>query len=411
MSSVRRKFLLGAGGCVAGLCGLSHAGILPTDLEPLVDANYEPSDADERGIWQSLERMEEEIQDSPQRLRDSALQAYSTGIVERLVGRAVPDLRIYLMRDASFNASMAPSGMMVVHTGLLVRMQNEAEFAAVLGHEAGHYFRRHTIESYRGRRRKAAAAAFVAATAGVAAGASARQGYSGQSWIDVANSINASLVLSMFQFSRTQEAEADAYGISLMARSGYEVGAASEVWKHLIEERKASAAQRNKRYRDYSRSALSTHPPSDDRMADLADTAASLSHSREKHGSDGRAEWQAAIAPHRAMLLAEQVMLNDPGASLYLINAQAQDGWNGSLRFSEGEVYRLRGDAGDDAKAFEAYAASTAFADAPAESWRAHGYALLKAGKAFEGRAALERYLTMNPTANDVGMIRYTLAQ
>ena len=49
-----------------------------------------------------------------------------------------------------------------------------------------------------------------------------------------------------------------------------------------------------------------------------------------------------AIAPIRPMLLDDQVKLNDPGASQYLINTLAQDGWNGLLRFYEGEIWRLR---------------------------------------------------------------------
>ena len=86
------------------------------------------------------------------------------------------------------------------------------------------------------------------------------------------------------------------------------------------------------------------------------------------------------------MLLDEQIKLNDPGASLYLVKSLAEDGWNGLLRYNEGEVYRLRGEAGDHEKAAEAYAAATAFTDAPPEAWRAHGYALLKARKVDDGR-------------------------
>ena len=48
------------------------------------------------------------------------------------------------------------------------------------------------------------------------------------------------------------------------------------------------------------------------------------------------------------MLLDDQVKLNDPGASQYLIETLAQDGWNGLLRFYEGEVWRLRNRHGDD---------------------------------------------------------------
>ena len=36
------------------------------------------------------------------------------------------------------------------------------------------------------------------------------------------------------------------------------------------------------------------------------------------------------------MMLDDQVKLNDPGASLYIINALAKDGWNGTLRYYEG---------------------------------------------------------------------------
>jgi Zn-dependent protease with chaperone function len=389
------------------MSGLAGARVLPTDLEPLIGVDYEPVDADERGIWQSIERIEEAIQTSPQLLRAPALHSYTTGVIERLVGRPTPDLRVYLMRDASFNAAMFPTGMMIVHTGFMARVRNEAQFAAVLGHEAGHYFMKHSLEQYRNIRRKSTAMAVV----GVATGVALVSGAGGQSWVDIANAISAAAVLSVFQFSRELEAEADAYGISLMSRSGYSTTAASTVWKQLIDERKASAVERKKRYRDRANSALSTHPPSEDRMHDLDDTATLLSRRGEKDGAVRRAEWLAAVAPHRAMLLDEQIKLNDPGASLYLINSLAQDGWDGLLRYNEGEIYRLRGDTGDAARAAAAYAAATALPDAPAEAWRAHGYAQLKAGNAVDGREALNRYLTMNPAARDAGAVRFALAQ
>ena len=322
------------------------------------------------------------------------------------MGRPTPELRLYLMRNSDFNAAMFPSGMMIVHTGLLARVRSEAQYAAVLGHEAGHYFRKHTLQQYRSIRRKSAAMAVV----GAAAGATAGMASSATSWINAAYAINSALLLSVFQFSREAEAEADGYGISLMARAGYSPGAASEVWKQLIEERKASAAQRKKRYRDRSASVISTHPPSEDRMEDLADTADYLSQAAGPDARDRRAEWLAAIAPYREQLLDEQVKLNDPGASLYLVESLAQDGWTGVLRYQEGEIYRLRAAAGDDAKAAAAYAASTALPDAPAEAWRAQGYALIKAGKTVEGREALARYLAMNPNAKDAAVIRLDLA-
>jgi Flp pilus assembly protein TadD len=49
--------------------------------------------------------------------------------------------------------------------------------------------------------------------------------------------------------------------------------------------------------------------------------------------------------------------------------------------------------------------------NAPPEAWRAHGYALVSAGRRDEGRAALARYLQLAPSAPDAAMVRYSLQQ
>jgi predicted Zn-dependent protease len=279
----------------------------------------------------------------------------------------------------------------------------------VLGHEAGHYFRKHTLQQYRSIRRKAATGAVIGAAAGIAVGPG--RGAFDASWIDVAYGINLALVLSVFEFSRDMETEADAYGITLLNRAGYQPHAAAGIWRQLIEERKQSAQQRRKRYNDRADSIVSTHPPSDERMVDLADTADELRASGSPASFEGRDEWRAAMRPHLAALLAEQIKRNDPGASLYLVNSLAQDGWTGLLRYQEGEAYRLRGEPADATRAAEAYAAAVQLPDAPPEAWRAQGYALLKAGRNDAAKEALGRYLQCNPNASDAAMVRYTLAQ
>jgi len=302
------------------------------------------------------------------------------------------------VRDASFNASMFPTGVLIVNTGLLVRARNEAQFAAVLGHEVGHYLRRHSLDRYRDLRQKGAMAELTSAIA--------HGSFGMESW----NLVSQAIVKSFFKFSRDQESEADGFGIMLMTRAGYSPRAASAMCKQLIDERRASAAVRDKHYFDDANSTLSTHPSTERRIADLADTADFLAGRGELPGGDHRDEWVAVMRPYQAMLLREQIYLNDPGASLYLLENLARDGWTGLLRFDEGEVYRLRNANGDDLKAAAAYTAATGLADAPPEAWRAHGYALLKAGSQAEAHDALNRYLAMKPDAADAGMIRFMLS-
>jgi hypothetical protein len=378
----------------------TRAAVLPADLEPKVDANYQPVGSEELAIWERLGRVEESIRNSPQRLIAPELDAYARGVVERLIGRPAPDLRIYVMHDASPNAAMLPSGFMIVNTGLLARVRNEAQLAAVLGHEAGHYFRKHALDLRRDIRRNTA----IAATAATALDT---YGDTFGAW----TLINQAVLMASFRFTRGLESEADAYGLMLLARAGYPPRAAFEFWEQLVDERRASAAARNKRYRDGTSSVLSTHPPTEGRMANLADTADHLAAKRSLPEAESRDEWASIIRPYRAMLLQEQVYLNDPGASTYLLESLAKDGWTGLLRFNEGEIHRLRNAKGDDLRAAAAYAAAVALVDAPPEAWRAHGYALLKTGLKAEGCEALNRYLAMKPEAADAAMIRFTLAQ
>jgi beta-barrel assembly-enhancing protease len=405
----RRDMLHTLGGCACCLVASTAVGAeLLTDLTPVVTRGYAPADQDERGLWQSCEQLEEMIKVSNLRIRDQAINDYLVSVMHRLLPDQADTIRVYLVRNPEFNASMAPNGMMLVHTGLLARMRNEAQLAAVLGHESGHYLRRHSLQGWRSQRAKTAAMAFIAA------GANAAGGYTGSSsWYDLANAINQSLLLSIFSYDRSLESEADAYGLKLLNEAGYPPQAASEVWAQVIEERKSSAEARNKKYKDHAVSAYSTHPPNADRMQGLGATAKIL---RMRQGSDrehddGRASYLAAVGPYRAALIEEQIKLNDSGASLYLISSLAQDGWDSVLKFYEGEIYRLRAEPGDVDRAAAAYKDAAAYPDAGPEAFRAHGYAQLKVGNRDEGLTALRRYLELKPDAPDAEMVRFTLEQ
>lgn len=111
---------------------------------------------DEGGLWALMDREETRLRRSPFVVRDHGLREYLHGLACRLAGEHCPDIRVYPVRTPWFNASMAPNGMMQVWTGLLLRVENEAQLAAVLGHEIGHYLRRHALERLRDARSRSA---------------------------------------------------------------------------------------------------------------------------------------------------------------------------------------------------------------------------------------------------------------
>jgi hypothetical protein len=154
---------------------------------------------------------------------------------------------------------------------------------------------------------------------------------------------------------------------------------------------------------------FATHPAEETRMKDLRASAAELTVPGKTYDV-GRERYLNAIAAIRPALLDDQVKLNDPGASQYVSETLAQDGWNGLLRFYEAEVWRLRNRPGDERRAAQGYAVATAYPDAPADAWRWHGLSLIKQGRGAEGREALSHYLAMKPSAADAPFIRQMVA-
>jgi predicted Zn-dependent protease len=399
-----RRALLAAGGGIAAASlatGAAQARIRPQDMQPLVGAGFKPTDQDEQGLWQEMQRVEEEISGSNLLIDDPRLTGYLRDLIGKVGGPAAKDFRIYLARIPEFNAMMFPTGFAVVFSGLLLRMRNEAQLAGVIAHESGHFLRRHMIRSWRDQRRKTDIFAIGAMAAGVAgAGAGAYLG-------DYVQLAELGTLLSLFRYSREMEAEADAMGARLIAEAGYPPVEMANIWQQLIGEETASARYRRKR-RDRGYSLFATHPAPESRMTDLRADAADVTIPGRVY-DDGRARYLEAIGSIRPTLLDDQVKLNDPGASQYLIETLAGDGWNGLLRFYEGEVWRLRNRRGDDARAAQSYAAAIVYPDAPADAWRWHGISLMKAGRRPEARAAFARYLTMKPDAPDAAWVRQTM--
>ena len=84
------------------------------------------------------------------RYTDPELQAIIDRVGEGVLPVVTDDFinfRLYLIRDPSPRAFSLADGQIYVHTGLLARLENEAQLAAVLAHEAHHVAAHHHIET------------------------------------------------------------------------------------------------------------------------------------------------------------------------------------------------------------------------------------------------------------------------
>ena len=380
---IRRQAAIALGSAV-----LLAAAPLAAQEAPLPSAHgYEPQDELEKGLWYEMAEQERELKQSKFLVEDPALNAYVNGVLCRTVGEErCAAARLYIVRVPQFNASMAPNGVMIVNTGLLLRMRDEAQLAAVLGHEFTHFEKQHSLRLFKDIRKKSDILSWLSFVP-----------------IPYAGMVGQiALMGSIFGFNREMEREADAGSVAELAKAGYDPRAASTIWAQLGAEMDATAAERgHKSRKDKNGGLFATHPRSTDRMATLAQLAAAQPAS----GDARAAEYRAAIGPWWARLIDDQVSLNDFGGTEYLLATLAGEAWTADLLYARGELYRARGKEGDFAQAAEFYRQAIALGDAPAESWRGLGLALLRAGDRPGGQAALRDYLALRPDAPDAQML------
>jgi Zn-dependent protease with chaperone function len=159
-------------------------------------------------------------------------------------------LRVGLLDAEEPNALAFPGGLVLVTRGLMREVESENEIAFVLGHELGHYRNRDHVRSLG---RGLALAMIVAAVS--------RAGSGG-------NLVSFSGQLTQRSFSRGQEMEADAFGLSLLnAEFGHSDGA-TDFFERLPSP--GNAVER------FLASYLATHPLSDERIEALRELGAEI---------------------------------------------------------------------------------------------------------------------------------------
>ncbi len=348
-------------------------------------AGYEPQSPDEQGLWLEMERYEAQLKNSKTLIRDPAMTAYLRKVLCRTVGEArCGNTRIYLVRTPHFNASMAPNGVMMVWSGLLMRIRNEAQLASVLGHEFGHFERRHSLQGLRDMRAKSDAIAVL-------------------SVVPLLSTVGQlEMIGSVLRFNREMEREADFLSLGYLEAAGYDPLQAAQIWQQLRDEMDAVALARKERsQKDMDGGFFASHPGTKERMNYLRAYA-----NKKPDVFVGKEEYQAAVSTIWPQLIDDQIKLNDFGATEFLLQQLAVDGWSGPLLFARAELYRQRAKKGDFEKAVDFYQQAVTQKDAPVESWRGLGVSRLRASDVKGGKEALARYVALAPDAGDVDMIR-----
>jgi predicted Zn-dependent protease len=230
--------LLAASCAVNPVTGESQFSLLSRQDEIAIgNQQYRPAQQSQGGLYQVDPELSRYVNQVGQRLAAQARNDYDLPYEFVVLNNSVP------------NAWALPGGKIAVNRGLLLELNNEAELAAVLGHEVVHAAARHG----------ASAMARGTLLQGVLViGAIASQDSAYSDYIVGAGQLGGQLITQ--RYGRDAERESDYYGIQYMTLAGYDPRAAvslQETFVRLSQGRESS----------WLDGLFASHPPSEERVA------------------------------------------------------------------------------------------------------------------------------------------------
>ena len=155
---------------------------------------------------------------------------------------------VQVFASDQLNAFALPGNKIGIYTGILDIMDNDAQIAAVLGHEVAHVLFNHSGERY---------SQAVATQTGLAAGSAVIGG--SQTGNAALQALGLGVqVGAILPFSRKHELEADKFGVRYMHRAGYDANEAIKFWQKMSASKSGAPPE-----------FLSTHPADATRIAAL----------------------------------------------------------------------------------------------------------------------------------------------
>lgn len=346
------------------------AACASTKLPPHAGARLQLEE-DEKRIWTLAAEAERRINRSGAVEEAPELDAYLAEVARRLF----PDLpfacRVRVVRDGGMNAFAFPNGAIYLHTGILARMENEAQLAALLGHEVTHAVNRHAVRQ--SRELKNVSAVYTAVTLG---------GYGGGLFT----------MASVTGYARDLEREADAEGYRRMVSAGYEASEAGALFR-ILERWITETGVRDPYF-------FSSHPRVRERIESFEGLLAG--EPRKGKGVDNRdvflSKTLRVVLENTEMdLKAGRFESALRGAEKYLSVAPRDPRGH----YVRGEVFRQRNEGNDLEQAADCYRLAISSDGSYPEPYRSLGLIHYKRGEKAAARGHLEKYLALTPGAPD----------
>ncbi|MFQ5912417.1 MAG: M48 family metalloprotease [Nitrospinota bacterium] len=389
-----------------------------TNLPPLSVNPKGRLESDEKRIWERSAEEQRKLDRSKKMIGDPLLEEYLNEIGRKLAPRSLKGSELLtfqfkVVRDPALNAFAYPNGKIYVHSGLIARVDNEAQLATVLAHEMTHSVNRHTVRAVRDRENKKwwyiggiIALSFLFA---YLTGRRAEEGdivgaalLNNAARLLVALALPLAIMASINGYSRELEGEADWGGMELLAKAGYDVNEAPKVFQLFQKTYGDSTATENFFF--------GSHPRNTDRISNYRSLLAGRYTRAAKE--KGRIKDTREFQLRRRVIIRENALMdiragrfNVARAALEKVLAITPN--DAKAHYYYGEIYRLSEKTPEgEEKALARYLEAIELDPELSEVYRAMGFLHYKRGERENAKRAFRRYLDLNPDAKDRNQIK-----
>ncbi len=337
---------------------------------------------EEQMLWRRAQEEQDAIDGSGLLYQDAEIENYLNQIAEKLQTNSIsPDIsfQIKVIKDPKLNAFALPNGVIYIHTGILARMDNEAQLAALLAHEMTHCTHRHSLKTLRNikdrTQAKSATVRELAQLLGITGSIASINGY-----------------------TRELETEADRVGLDLAVKANYDPNEVLKLFELLKQENEIEGVEE-----PYF---LDTHPKVQQRIENVNRWLAENNRGKII-GSKNTIKFQSRMS----RLMLENARLDLRQGKFFIAQSTVKkyltvNPDDAQAYFLLGEIFRQRGWKNDSVAAINNYEKSISLNPSFAESHKAMGLIHYKDGEKRRAKKYFESCLLLSPDTADKAYIQ-----
>ncbi len=364
---------------IIAVCCLAAGCATPRSL-PSVQT-LSPSE-EEQMLWRQAQEEQDTLNNSGMVYQDAQIDYYLHQIAEKLQTNSIsPDIsfQIRVIKDTNLNAFAYPNGVIYINIGILARMDNEAQLAALLAHEMVHCTHRHSLRTLRSIKDRTQAiiptdrelAQFIHKTGSIA---------------------------SISGFTRELEIEADRVGLDLAVKANYDPREVLKLFELLQQEIEIEGIEEPYFF--------GSHPNVQQRIENINNWL-SEKYRGKITGVKNKDEFQSRIF----RLVLDNARLDLRQGRFFVAQRTVEkflavEPNDARAYFLLGEIFRQRGRQDDAAAAIKNYEKSISLNPSFAEPHKAMGLIHYKDGEKLLAKKYFESCLLLSPDTADKAYIQ-----